>query len=166
MTSLRLPIIAASFVLVFVALAGGYWVYQKYGVQIPVGQKIMATGLASGVEWVDYGKEARVHLKYVPDLRRAYGELKKAAGKNVTITLVDKATPALESLYQEIEPAVYEAAALSNFTSLSERVNRVGAEACLDSYAVQVDDSRIYIKLCEGDAFLYRIVLRSQPREA
>lgn len=165
MAAPRWQVIVVAFGVTFLALVGGYRLYEKYAVQYPAEERILATGLAAKLEWSQSGRELKVYLNPVSDLREAYTELEKAAGKGVTITVVDTATPFLEDVYRKTEPALYEAAALSNFTSLARTVDNIAKASGLDAWIVQVDEDRIYLALREGKAYLYRVIPRQQQRE-
>lgn len=161
MHSLRPPVIAAVFVVTLLAFIGGFRLFQIYGVQTPVEQRIAATGLVDHVEWVERGKELKIYMKPAPDLRQAYEELEKAAGDSVSFSLSDNSSASLDLLYQTIEPTIYEAAVRGNFTFMADRVNEVVSTAGLDAYAVQVDEKRIYLSFHKGDDFLYRVIPRN-----
>lgn len=162
---LRWPVVAAAFALSLVALMGGYQLYQKYQIQLPVERRIVATGLAAEVAWVEPGKEVSVRLRPVGDLCQAYGELQRAAGPGVVVRIADRATPELEALYRRVEPALYEAAALNNFTSMAKRVESVAREGGLDTWAVRIDENRIYLQFSLKGSYLYRVIPRRWRQE-
>lgn len=165
MAAPRWQLIVLAFGLTFLALVGGQKFYEKYAVQRPAEARVLATSLAERLEWAADGQELKVYLKPVPDLRAAYTTLEEAAGKRVSIVVVDRATPFLEEVYRRAEPALYEAASLSNFTALARTVDDIAAAAGLDGWSVQVDAERIYLSLREGRAYLYRVVPREPQQE-
>lgn len=154
------PIVAA-FSLTFLALIAGHQLYDQYMVRRSIEQKILATGLVKRVDWSQEG-ELLVYLNPVSDLRMAYQVLETSVARRTTMRVLDQPSVLLETVYRQIEPALYEAAALSNFTSLAEAAERAATAAGLEGYSVQVDERRIYLSLHHRGAYLYRIVPRHE----
>ncbi|WP_018133297.1 hypothetical protein [Effusibacillus pohliae] len=164
MSRIRLLPTLLFFAAALTLLFGGWILYRDYGLVRPLKNELTGTRQVSDVEVKLNGpyKTIEVSLNKVPDLQTAYHSIKTTIGEtlapDVTIKLVDRRTPELESLFQSYQPMIYEGIAKGSFTDMIEKVQERGAKDGLDRAMVTMDHDNLYIQLEKGDRYLYEVI--------
>jgi hypothetical protein len=154
-----------SLVAVSAIFFGGYWLYNRYGVEKPLNDQIESI---SGVENVTINNRNRelvidVKLKYVDNLQSTYTKIKEVTDAEIKneykLNITDQRNKNLQDAYDNVQLMVYEAIANNNYLWLKEQMEPVLKGK---TYKIFVDENNLYIQMHDGDHFLYEIINRQQ----
>jgi predicted nucleotidyltransferase len=148
-------------------LTGGQWAYRHFSQEKPLADTLQSDPAVqeATVNQISGGLEVKVLLEPGVDLPRVYRQVQEDVHRlysrePVRLIIEDHRSAALENLWRESQFAVYEAAAAGNFTSMAAAILELADRAAVDSYAVNMDDSYIYVQFSQGQAYLYQVVPR------
>lgn len=161
---LRTHLIIAFLAVILAMLLAGDFLYQRYYVQEPLKEKLMAV---DGVDQVEIsGDSVKVALGQVEDLRQTYIELQAISSRHGFPVEVTSATdPVLEAAWERAQFAVHEAASQGDFTVMAAKVEQEMVAAGIADYRLAVDNSAIFFQARHGSYNLYRIVPRRDAKE-
>ncbi|MEN6463244.1 MAG: hypothetical protein ABFC94_17980 [Syntrophomonas sp.] len=153
-------------VVVSATFFGSYWLYNQYGVEKPLANRINSI---AGVENVTIGNQDReltidVQLKNIDNLQSKYEEIKKAIdsvvkNKQYQLNIKYQRDEKLQNAYDNVQLMVYEAIANNRYLWLKEQMK---PELKGITYKLFVDENRLYIQMQDGDHFLYEVINRQQ----
>ncbi|WP_338825556.1 hypothetical protein MHOCP_11350 [Moorella humiferrea] len=164
----RLHFIILAALLTLVLLIGGQWVYLHFSQEKPLADTLKANPAVQAMEVTRTAEvlEVRVILSPGVDLPVVYRQVQEAVAKHygregVKLIIQDHRSPALENLWRQSQFAVYEAAVRGNFTQMAATVSELARQAGVDQYAVNIDDSYIYLQFSRGQDYLYQVIPRN-----
>jgi len=100
----------------------------------------------------------------VDNLQSAYNHIEKTlnqrfSGNEYDLQIIDNRNEKLEQLHSELQPAMQQAAAQSEFVWLNDQLNEKCSQMELQ-HELWVDEERIYIQVQDADHYLYEIIAR------
>lgn len=163
---LRIVVVLLAMILTVAILFSGYSVYNVYGVEKPIEAKLSVLPSVSSVS-IDKDKngyEVEVHLGTVENLQSAYIGIKDTLNRHFKdndyeLQIVDNRNDKLELFYLQIQPAVQQTAAKSEFVWLDAYLDEKCTQAGL-TYNLMIDGKNIYIQIMDGSHNLYEVVAR------
>jgi len=163
----RIAIAILSVVLTVTILFGGYSAYKVYAIEKPVKSQLSSLQPITEVSMARENKtyEINVKLKSVDNLQSAYSNVERVLNQRFPenaydLQVIDNSNEKLDDLYSELQPAVQQAAAQSEFVWLDEQLSEKCSQVEL-KYELWVDEKKIYIQIHDEDHYLYRIINRS-----
>lgn len=149
---------------------GGYNLYIKWGLEKPLIKDLSSLSSVQGVsiEKNDQKYELKVKLKKVSNIQEQYKEIEKQVksglgNKEYELEIVDRRNDALELLFNQLQPTIYEAVANNRYLWLDEEVARRTAEKKM-SYVIFIDEQNLYLQLMDGNAYLYEVINRAPEK--
>ncbi|HQA06454.1 MAG TPA: hypothetical protein PKW25_00135 [Syntrophomonadaceae bacterium] len=163
---LRIVVVLLAMILTIGILFGGYSVYKVYGVEKPVETKLSALPAVSSVS-IDKNKkvyEIKLQLGAVENLQSAYTEIENALNRyfkvnDYQLQIIDNRNEKLELFYLQIQPAVQQTAAKSEFVWLDAYLDEKCSQTGL-TYNLMIDEKNIYIQIMDSPYYLYEVVVR------
>jgi len=163
---LRIAVVLLAMILTVVALFGGYKVYNVYGVEKPVKEQLSALPPVSSVS-IDKNKngyDIEVQLGAVENLQSAYTGIENVLNQrfdngDYKLNIIDNRNEKLELFYLQIQPAVQQTAAKSEFVWLDGYLDAKCREMGL-KHNLMIDEKNIYVHISDGPYNLYDIVAR------
>lgn len=166
----KIIVAISSLIVVFAIFFGGYWLYNRYGVDKPLIDKISDI---SGVKTVEIDKQDQIimidiKLNNIDDLQSEYNDIKEIIdtqfeGENYRIKINDNRNQKLKNAYQDIQLSVYQAVANNQFLWLKEQMQNSPELKGL-SYKLFVDENNLYIQIKDGNHALYEVINRQQNK--
>ena len=167
--NLNWKIMIAFFLLVFILLFGGKYLYSEYYVAKPLQETLRETEFVREVFIKE--QEDIVHLEVsmekMDNFQEGYGKIKTMVDEslgsgNYQLTIKDNSNESLDDVWYKIQYAVYEAAAKSNFQEMSEVVQRYSEDAGLNKVKIYLDQQAVYLHLEDGQHYLYKVIARQK----
>lgn len=166
----RFVIALISLLVVSAIFFGSYWLYNQYGVEKPLNDRIE---IIPGVEKVTINNQEHeltvdVQLKHIDNLQGKYEEINKVLDSEVKneeyqLNIKDRRNEKLQDAYDNVQLMVYEAIANNRYMWLKEQMQ---TELNGIKYKLSVDENRLYIQMQDGDHFLYEVINRQQDNTA
>lgn len=149
--------------------AFSYW-RQLNLVEEPLRDKLFAL---ENIADVDIGSAPNritidITLERGDNLPQLYNDIEEATLSvyeegSFNISIIDKRTPYLSSLYEKIHYSLMEGERLGNYSKMKEEVTSIlEKEQGLDFFYLWVDQKRIYLLLTSGDKFLCEVISLSK----
>lgn len=149
---------------------GSYWLYNQYGVEKPLADKIESI---NGVDNVTINNKDRelsieVEMKHIDNLQTKYKEIQKvidsdAKDDQYQLVIKDRRNQKLQDAYENVQLAVYQAIANNQYLWLKEQIK---PELKGINYKLFVDENCLYIQMKDGDHYLYEVINRQQENTA
>lgn len=165
---LRIVVIILTAVLTVAILCGGYFAYNVYGVEKPLEEELSSLQQVSSVVITKDKKtyEIKIQLEPQENLQSAYSEIQDALnrhfkGKDYELQIADNRNEKIELFYLQMQPAVQQAAAQSEFVWLDNQFREQCEQMAL-TYNLMVDEQNIYIQIINGSDYLYEVVPRPE----
>ncbi|MGB4018364.1 MAG: hypothetical protein WBK78_02585 [Syntrophomonadaceae bacterium] len=162
----RVVIALLTVALTVAILFGGYSAYNVYGIEKPVKNQLSSLEPVSQVVITKEKQiyDIRVQLSMVDNLQSAYNHIEKTlnqrfSGNEYDLQIIDNRNEKLEQLHSELQPAMQQAAAQSEFVWLNDQLNEKCSQMELQ-HELWVDEERIYIQVQDADHYLYEIIAR------
>ncbi|ABZ84921.1 hypothetical protein HM1_2371 [Heliomicrobium modesticaldum Ice1] len=163
------PLWVAVFAAVALALLWGVEsAYSRFGVEQPLKQAIAAVAPGAVVEnhSEDTGKKVvEISPVLVSDLGEAHRQLSKIVrqhlGPQAQVRLTDNPDEVSRKLWEQLQFPLFQGIDTGNYTEMKKQVDAIGAGAVPAQADISIDDENVYLRIVNGDHYLYRIV----PRE-
>lgn len=162
----RVVIALLTVALTVAILFGGYSAYNVYGIENPVKNQLSSL---EPVSEVAITKENRIHdirvkLSMVDNLQSVYTHIEKTLKQRFSVDeydlqIIDNRNEKLEQLYSDLQPAIQQAAAQSEFVWLNDQLSEKCSQMKL-KHELWVDEEKIYIQVQDADYYLYEIIAR------
>jgi len=162
----RVVIALLTVALTVAILFGGYSAYNVYGIEKPVKNQLSSLEPVSEVVITKENQiyDIRVKLSMVDNLQSAYNHIEKTlkqrfAADEYHLQIIDNRNEKLEQLYSDLQPAMQQAAAQSEFVWLNDQLTEKCSQMEL-KHELGVDEEKIYIQVQDADHYLYEIIAR------
>lgn len=162
----KFQVAVAALILSLTLIFGAYELNNRLGLEKPIKTKIASI---AGVEQVNLNKknglyEIGVKLKPVDNLPRKYQEISdvintKLNSSEYQLKIVDRRNTKLQSAYDEIQLAIYQALDNNQYLWLEDQMQKETGRRGL-SGQVFIDEERLYVEMRDGDHFLYEVITR------
>jgi hypothetical protein len=145
-------------------LFGGWELYRKFGLVLPLEEQLKADQAVTTVETTVSGQQRgiKITLKPVSDLQQTYEGLEKKVtasfGQQVKIDIADTRNDELKAFYRDIQPTLYGGIQKGDYTQMIEQVGASAQQAGLQSN-ITMNDRDIFVQLQQGkDHYLYEVI--------
>jgi len=156
-----------SLILTLGILLGGYSLYKKFGVQEPVIKQLCSNKAIekASIEKKNQQHLIKIELKKVENIQKQYAEVEniinsKFEPDDYELIIIGKQNKDLEQLFDQLQPAIYEALASNRYLWLSNEIKRQTDEKHM-AYRMFVDERYLYIQIEDGDSYIYKIINRN-----
>lgn len=163
----RIAIAILTVILTVAFLFGGYSVYKVYAIEKPVKTKLSSLQPVSEVSMARENKtyEIRIKLESVENLQSAYNNIEKVLNQRLAentydLQIIDNSNEKITDLFSELQPAVQQAAAQSEFVWLDEQLKEKCSQMQLES-KLWVDEDKIFVQIHDEDHYLYEVIKRT-----
>lgn len=150
-------------------LFGAYFFYTQIFVQEPLSVTLDNSELIGEYRLEKSQKEPvlKVRLNKVSNLAGQFEHLLTSANevltkKNLHLELSSNPNEKLVDFYQEINPVLYEALSLNNFSDLHEKLRESGLQYGLSVAKLTISRDYLYLQLEDNDNYLYCILNRDK----
>lgn len=161
--SKKMLVIVVTFFVIFLLLMGGYYFYQQYFISQPLSLTLDNSKLIDEytieenqeqlVICLDLNKTETLSDDFYQLLKKG-SQLKK---ENLIIQIQSKPNENLLTVYQQLNPTIYEVLELGNYAFLQDRLKEFEKEKNLNKAEITVTDEFIFIILEDEEAYLYSI---------
>jgi hypothetical protein len=146
-------------------LFGGYFFYKHFFVNQPLSLTLDNSALIAKYELVSEGKKPiiKLQLNKVDDLAYEFPKFLTTSGqilteKDLELELASHPNAKLLKFYQEINPALYEALSLGNYTNLQNVIAEKNSQYGLTKVNLGVSENYIYLQMEDNEDYLYYIL--------
>lgn len=163
MSRIRIVPALSALILTFAVLFGGLQVYRTYGVVNPLVvhlTKISAVQDAS-ISMTGTTPTVTIALGPVADLQTTYMEIQNqiqsTLGQPVTVTLKDRRTQALRTLYESLQPILRQGIAHGTYVAMVSQLQKAAAAKGVKA-VVTMNLQDIFVQLQTKTGYLYDII--------
>ncbi|HZK01973.1 MAG TPA: hypothetical protein VFC96_03820, partial [Anaerovoracaceae bacterium] len=159
-------IVLISLILTLGILFGGHNLYMQYAVQKPVLKELYSSGTVKKAEIEKKNKKyiIDVQLNDIDNIQKGYEEVEsiingKYKPDSYELVITGKPNKGLEDLYEQLQPAVYDALANNRYLWLNNEIKKQTDEKGMVS-KLFIDERRLYIQVKADDYYFFKIIDR------
>ena len=144
-----LPVLLTVFISA-AAMFGGWFVYQSFAVEHPIGASIESLSDVRDVAVDSDSKELRIRLTLEEDsdLYKVYQEIKAQVDKKpFTIEIMNESSPELDKLWSSTLFSIAEAMETSTYSTIPQTLDALQTEIPGLDYNSAMDEKNVYISL-------------------
>lgn len=168
----RVLIALIALILSLGALLAAFYLYKEWGIKEPIANEIKTVESVHDVTIAEKGQkyEIEVHLNKASDIQKPYQEIVKKievslAPEDYEMVIKDQRNASLQTMFNNLQPAIYEALANNQFIWLDEEIGKQLQKTNM-KHRIFIDEEHLYLQIIDDNSYLYEIINRNQKNSA
>lgn len=155
-----------SLILTLSILFGGHSFYMQYAVQKPLLKELSSLEMVKKAEIEKKNKKYIIDVQFnqIDNIQKGYQEVEniiktKYKPDSYELKITGRANENLENLYEQLQPAVYEALANNRYLWLSNEIEKKTGEKGMVA-KLFIDEKHLYIQIEADDYYFFKVIDR------
>lgn len=168
----RVLIAILALILSLGALLAAFYLYKEWGIKEPIVNEIKTIESVHDVNIEDKGQkyEIEVHLNKASDIQKPYQAIVEKVEASLPpedyhLVIKDQRNASLQTMFNKLQPAIYEALANNQYIWLDEEIARQLQKTNM-KHRIFIDQEHLYLQIIDGNSYLYEIINRNQKNSA
>ncbi len=164
---IKINIVILIIAVVLMIFFAGKFIMTKYNVEQPLLESINNVNGIENVELIDSNGKINIKITVTDDadFYQTYKNVveiteTQLAEDKGNVLINNKTSPALNDIYHKIHFSIYEGIATSQFTKMNSEIEEIAQTSGLKDFKVWIDNNNLYLKMSDGDNYLYKIISR------
>ncbi|MEN6326888.1 MAG: hypothetical protein ABFD18_11865 [Syntrophomonas sp.] len=166
----RVLIAILALILSLGALLAAFYLYKEWGIKEPIVNEIKTIESVHDVKIEEKGQkyEIQVHLNKASDIQKPYQVIVEKveaslAPEDYQLIIKDQRNARLQTMFNDLQPAIYEALANNQFIWLDEEIAKQLQKTNM-KHRIFIDEEHLYLQIIDGNSYLYEIINRNQQK--